>query len=141
MGGDRHLRLPPFDRVLLRYLTLQVPGWILALVVLLAVRRWVDLSVPLAGGILALLIIKDFLLYPFLRGAYAAEGRHGTELLVGAQGVVTEPITACGYVRVRGELWRAEPTDATPPIPTGSRVVVVAARGLTLIVRPIGAAD
>jgi membrane protein implicated in regulation of membrane protease activity len=135
------LRLPPLDRVLLRYLGLQVPGWILAIAAMIAVRRWVDLSLPVAAGILGLLVLKDLALYPFLRSAYASDGRHGTELLVGAHGVVTEAIGACGYVRVRGELWRAERADAAPEMPAGARVVVAAARGLTLIVRPAGASQ
>ncbi len=100
------------------------------------VRQWVDFSLAMAAGILGLLIVKDFAIYPLVRGAYATDARHGTDLLLGLQGVATEPILTCGYVRVRGELWRAESAGGTEEIASGSVVVVESARGLTLIVRP-----
>lgn len=126
------------DRVLLRYVALQVPGWILAVLLLLLLREWLSISWFAIGGILALLLLKDIAIYPFVRSAYAADGRHGTEQLIGTHGVTTGRIAPMGYVRIRGELWRAEAIDDRHAIPEGHRVQVEAARGLTLVVREAG---
>ena len=45
-----------------------------------------------------------------------------------------EQIDPRGYVHVRGELWRAETEPADGPILAGSRVKVVVANGMTLVV-------
>jgi membrane-bound serine protease (ClpP class) len=60
----------------------------------------------------------------------------GKEGLVGAQGEAANAITsgAPGYVRVRGELWRA--TSRTPVAP-GQAVRVLDIQGLTLDVEPL----
>jgi membrane-bound serine protease (ClpP class) len=53
----------------------------------------------------------------------------GVENLVGATGEVTERLDPSGKIRVLGELWQAHSSSELPP---GSRVRVVAVRGLTL---------
>jgi membrane-bound serine protease (ClpP class) len=52
----------------------------------------------------------------------------GPETMIGARGVAV----AGGFVRVQGELWRA---DAPRPLEPGARVEVEAVDGLTLRVR------
>lgn len=73
------------------------------------------------------------------RLALAAQRRPavtGKEGLVGMEGEAREAIApdATGYVRVRGELWRA--TSGTPVAP-GQKVRVLAVKGLTLEVQPV----
>ena len=53
----------------------------------------------------------------------------GVENLIGATGEVTEELAPSGKVRVLGELWQARSSSKLPP---GSRVRVVAVRGLIL---------
>ncbi len=53
----------------------------------------------------------------------------GVENLVGSTGEVTELLAPSGQIRVLGELWQARSSSELPP---GSRVRVVAVRGLTL---------
>ena len=88
---------------------------------------WVALAVPVFWA------IKDAALYPFLRSAYETDDRPVIERLVGLDGVTTEALTPRGYVRVRGELWLAEPIGATP-IAAGQQVRVEEVRGMTLVV-------
>ena len=128
----------PSARTFRKYLALQVPGWILLLSLLLVLRSWIGQSVWLSAVLLGIWIVKDLLLYPFLRRAYEEDPfMTGAERLVGALGVVTKPLTPQGYIRVRGELWRAE-ARTVEPIPEGSIVRVSAARGLTLAVEQDG---
>ena len=53
--------------------------------------------------------LKDAALYPWLRTAYETDSRRVIERLIGLAGVAVEPLAPRGYVRVRGELWQAEP--------------------------------
>ena len=118
-----------------RYVLFQVPGWALAALAVVLLREWADVSVWAAVGIFAIWVIKDFLLFPFLRSAYELETRTGAERLIGEHGVAVERLDPGGYIRVRGELWRAETVPPGDPVPEGSRVTIHAARGLTLVVQ------
>ena len=113
---------------------MQIPGWLLLLVLVLFLRSRVELSTLAASVLLGLAVVKDLLLYPFLRRAHEGDSRTGAERLVGARGVAATALTPQGYIRVRGELWRAESQPLTRPVPEGSIVRVTAGRNLTLTV-------
>jgi membrane protein implicated in regulation of membrane protease activity len=118
-----------------RYLLLQVPGWILVALILAGLCRWADLPLWAAFGAYAVYVGKDFVLYPFLRRAYEPDSRTGVELLAGERGVAETELNPEGFVRVRGELWRAQIEPGSAAVRPGEPVVVVAGRGMTLIVR------
>lgn len=119
-----------------KYMLMQIPGWILVLGLLLLIRRWVDLPVWAAVGVFLLWVIKDIILFPFLRPVFEPGRKSGIDRLVGAQGIATDRLAPSGYVRVGNELWRAEALEADEPIPQGSRVRIRAVRGLTLLIQP-----
>lgn len=58
----------------------------------------------------------------------------GVENLIGSTAEVTDPLDPSGQVRVLGELWEAR---SKSELPRGSRVRVVAVRGLALEVEAI----
>ena len=120
---------------LTRYVLFQVPGWVLAVIAVVLLRQWFDLSLGAATALLAVWVVKDFLLFPFLRSAYEQETRTGAERLIGERGVTVERLDSAGYIRVHGELWRAEQLPPGEPIPEGAPVTVHAARGFTLLVQ------
>lgn len=117
-----------------KYLLLQIPGWILWGLILM--WAYASLNLPLWMGcvLLCLAVVKDFVLYPFVRSAYESDAKTGAERLVGVGGNVQRVLDPKGYVRINGELWRAETELADQPLPSGSPVTVRAFRGLTLIV-------
>ncbi|MCZ6623696.1 MAG: NfeD family protein, partial [Deltaproteobacteria bacterium] len=121
-----------------RYLLFQVPGWILAAVILLGLRYWIGLPLWIAIGAFSLWVIKDLVFYPLLRKAYESGAKTGADQLVGLRGVAREQLDPRGYVHVRGELWRAETESSDRPISAGSPVRVVRANGMTLIVTTAG---
>ena len=84
-------------------------------------------------GIL-LFIAKDVVLFPFVWKAYDPGSPDGIETMTGAFGVAEERIAPEGYVRVRGELWKARTTDSRNIIEKGVRVRVIGGEGLTLSV-------
>ena len=62
----------------------------------------------------------------------------GTEALLGEAAVVTKTLEPTGSVRIKGESWAATLGDDSPAkAPVGTKVVVWAAQGLTLMVAPI----
>jgi len=118
-----------------RYLLYQIPGWLLGLAVMGALVHLVRLPAWIAVLALALLIAKDLLVYPLVRKAYAP-AEDAMSALAGTDAVAIEALSPEGYVRVRGELWRARAAgDET--IPAGVPVRVESVEGMTLRVRPV----
>ncbi len=120
-----------------RYVLFQIPGWILAMLLLGAAHRWLGLSIPVAAGLFLLFVAKDFLLYPFVRKAYEPDPRTGTELLIGCVGLTRQRLDPEGYVLVKGELWRAVADPPEQAIPPETPVLICAVSGLTLRVTPV----
>jgi len=122
-------------RVAVRYALLQVPGLALLVVLLIVVQRWVDLPAWFSWGLVALWVAKDVILFPFTWRAYDWHRSGDANSMVGARGVTEEQLAPSGYIRVHGELWKAEVMGDGPPIDRGEAVRVRAIRGLTLLVQ------
>jgi membrane protein implicated in regulation of membrane protease activity len=120
-----------------RYLMLEAPGWVLAAIVLTFFARRGHLSSTTAAVLLAIFVIKDFVLYPLVRVAYEKGNPAATGALVGALGTAQKRLDPEGYVRVGAELWRAVVARERAPIEVGAAVRVLAVRGLTLHVEPV----
>jgi membrane protein implicated in regulation of membrane protease activity len=110
----------------------------MALLVLILVLLRDRLQIPdwALWSIVAVWVAKDALLYPLVWRSYDTAYPVTAHSMEGAHGVATERIDSTGYVRVRGELWRAELTDSAPPIDKGERVLVETRRDFVLRVRP-----
>jgi membrane protein implicated in regulation of membrane protease activity len=121
---------------LTRYVLFQIPGWLFATLLLLGLYLWLGFPLWVAAILLFVWMGKDFLLYPFFRTVYDADVKTGAERLVGVRGEVRRQLAPQGYVRVHGELWRAETTEQHSPILPGNVVRITGARGLTLLVAP-----
>jgi membrane protein implicated in regulation of membrane protease activity len=119
-----------------KYLLLQIPGMIGAALALAAAVHYWDLSPALAAGLFAAWVLKDVVMFPFVRVAYESGPADATETVVGARVVAREVLDPVGYVRLGSELWRAELPPDHPPAPQGAWLRVRAVRGLTLLVEP-----
>ena len=122
------------------YLLLQLPDIILAGVILFVLHRWAGLPYGWAVGAFVVWIVKDIAMYPLVRSAFAP-ARSGAEAFIGARAVVTDALAPLGYVRLDGELWRAESLPPRQAIPAGAPVVVRAVQGLTFLVEPAAPGD
>jgi membrane-bound ClpP family serine protease len=87
-----------------------------------------------AAGIIGLWVIKDAVMFPFVRIAYQPGSGGGAASLVGARGTAQDALRPSGYVRVSAELWRAELPPGAAPVEPGDRVRVLGVHGLTLVV-------
>jgi len=74
------------------------------------------------------------ILFPFACRAYDWDRPQGPNSIVDAQGIAKERLAPSGYVQVRGELWKAELMEGSPPLEKGERVRVEGVRGLRLVV-------
>ena len=118
----------------LKYVLLELPGWVIAGVILGFFVWREDLSTQVAALLFSLWVAKDFALYPLVRRAYEDGNPSGTDGLVGALGTAKERLDPEGYVRVGSESWRAVlPRDAAP-VEAGGTVRVLDVRDLTLFV-------
>ena len=123
-----------------RYTAFQVPGWVLAAGGGWWLNATMDVPAWVAAGVLVAWVVKDVALYPLLRSAYEVNESPPVERLIGSRGVAIEPLAPRGYVRVAGELWKAETADGTR-IESSAAVDVVGAKNLVLAVRRQTAPD
>jgi membrane protein implicated in regulation of membrane protease activity len=115
-------------------LIFQIPGWVIAAAVLLSLAHWQWIPTWLAIACVCGWVVKDLLLYRFVRRAYEPD-LTGVARLVGARGVAEGDLAPGGYIRVRGELWRAVVCPADIVIPSGTEVEIVSAERMELFVR------
>jgi len=122
-------------RVYIKYSLLQIPGTALLALVLFFLGDILDLSHYLKYIILLLWILKDIIMFPFVWQSYDSTGRNTGFSMIGKRGVARERLAPSGYIRVGGELWKAETTDGH--IESGEPVTVIHVDGLKLTVEPI----
>lgn len=120
-------------RTAFRYVALQSPGWLVA-----GGAGWALWSSEVVGGATAIglvgaWVVKDAVLYPWLRAAYEPS-RPPADALVGREATVCEALAPKGWVWIGAELWRARAAGGSAR--PGDTVVVEAVDGLTLVVRP-----
>jgi membrane protein implicated in regulation of membrane protease activity len=118
----------------LKYLIFQIPGWIGAAIILIGLAHWQWLPRWLAAVCFVGWVIKDLLLYRFLRRAYEPDAT-GAARLIGERGAAEGDLTPEGYVRVRGELWRAVANPGTEVISSGTEVEIVSVERMQIVVR------
>jgi membrane protein implicated in regulation of membrane protease activity len=121
-----------------RYLLFQVPGWIVAATLAAVSTHWPGLRWSTAVLLFAAWVAKDLALYRFVRHGYVPGDGEAHRSLLGARGVAEQPLAPTGWVRVRGELWRARLLPGATPVAKGSPVRVVAVDGMEIVVEERG---
>jgi membrane protein implicated in regulation of membrane protease activity len=121
--------------VLGKYLLFQLPGWAVVSAGAFAAHRWLGLDGWLGAGAVAAWMLKDAVLYPFVREAYEVDPRGPGAHLEGRLAVAEDDLAPVGTVRLGAERWRARLAPGSPPVARGERVQVEALEGLTLRVR------
>jgi membrane protein implicated in regulation of membrane protease activity len=117
------------------YFVVNLPGWLLAGAMAWAAVRWLGLDVWVAAVLASAWIVKDLLLYPFVRRFYRSEP--ADQRIVGEKGVALSPINPRGFVRVHGEIWQARAAgDGGVSIAEGTPIEVREIHGLLLVVEP-----
>lgn len=119
-----------------RYALFQLPE--LSIVGLALVGAVHFAVLPEAGGwaLATAWLVKEVVLFPFVRSAYEPSNPNAAAVMVGKVAVVTQRLDPRGTVRIGPELWAARVEGELPPVDAGERVCVEAVEGLTLRVRP-----
>ncbi|MCP4007206.1 MAG: hypothetical protein GY725_23735 [bacterium] len=122
-----------------KYLVLQIPEGIVAGLLIFWAQAWLEWPLWSAFLALGLWIGKDLAMYPFVRKVFEEDlvARAGVGLLIGQSAITEDELAPSGYVRVKGELWRAEVHVGSGQISRGERVKVCEVRGLTLVVKAL----
>ncbi|UCE79168.1 MAG: NfeD family protein [Nitrospiraceae bacterium] len=121
--------------VVSRYALFQLPEIVLIIIILTSLRVMFDIPLWSVWTLIILWMLKDIILFPFVWHAYDKSNTGATGSLVGLQGRALERLSPLGYVKVRGELWRAELDDGRYPVYEGEAIEILGLRGSTLKVR------
>jgi membrane-bound serine protease (ClpP class) len=121
----------------LKYFIFQIPGWVISAGVLASLWHWHFIPGWLGAIGFFGWVLKDLLLYPFLRRAYENDTKTGSAAMVGATGVAEQDLAPHGYIRVRGELWRAVVSPPERVVRAGTQVEIVSADRMRLSVRAL----
>jgi membrane protein implicated in regulation of membrane protease activity len=124
-------------RIVLRYALFQIPDIGILALMLFVVHQWVDPSLWLVIGIVSLWMVKYVIVFSFVWRAYDKPRPGDIKSLIGTEGIAEERLDPSGYIRVHGELWRAEVIGKTIPVEKGETVLIERALGLTLLVKPV----
>jgi membrane protein implicated in regulation of membrane protease activity len=121
---------------LIRYCLFLLPeGLLLAAVLWLAVSLgWMQPFTAIL--ILGLLLLIAVLIYPAAKRFLQPGPPTGVKALIGRETALVRATAPVGQVRLDGELWRARSMQ-NESLPAGTRVRVVDAIGLELIVQPL----
>ena len=95
-------------RLVLRYTLLQIPALALIVISLILIQQWVELPAWFIWGFIIIWIIKDVALFPLTWRAFDWDHAGEAHSMIGRQGIVQEPLSPVGSVRVHGELWRGQ---------------------------------
>ena len=120
-----------------RYLLFQIPEWIITAVIAVALWRWQIIPLWLSVTGFVAWVGKDLALYRYVRLAFERDHRVGAALLIGHKGITSGKLAPNGYVRVRGELWRAVAHPDEVEIETGTPVEILSAEGMEVVVRRV----
>ena len=123
-------------RIFVRYLLFQVPGVMVLYFLLVLARRVVVVPTWFLWSLMALWVLKDLILFPAVWRAYDQERRDDASSMVGSRGIAEDRLDPSGYIRVHGELWKAEVMGNCSSIQKGEEVTVRGIRGLRLFVEP-----
>jgi membrane-bound serine protease (ClpP class) len=85
--------------------------------------------------------IAFFVITPKILRAHRGSVRTGWEELIDHEAEVRSRLDPVGQIWVEGALWKARVGDGEPAAEVGTRVLIEAVDGLTLVVRPVPAPE
>ena len=118
------------------YVLLQIPGVVLVALGLVVLHYLEWLTLPIAVSILFAWIAKDAVMYRFIGSSYGPGPPHGTDALVGQEGIVDCALSPQGSIRLGAELWTARVEGGADSQSPGTRVRVTRVEGFVIVVVP-----
>jgi membrane protein implicated in regulation of membrane protease activity len=131
------MEIKPPLRAITKYTVYALIGTLLELGILIAIVVWglpyMDIAMPLWAVIVLAIILLAFSGYTYTMGRRALNRKllHEIGSMIGSTGIVSTVNESGGYIKIRGELWKA---ISESKLTIGEEVVVVNIDGFTLIV-------
>jgi membrane-bound serine protease (ClpP class) len=106
----------------------------LAIIVLWGLPK-INIFLPLWALILLMLALLGYASYTYRMGRQAMNRIPivSPETIIGSDGIVATPLSPGGYVKVKGELWKA---SSETRVEVGDKIVVTDINGIKLLVTP-----
>jgi len=95
-------------RSAVRYALFQIPDTAVLILILIALRYWLDLPAWIMWGLVVIWVVKDILMFPLVWKTYDSTAFKGPHSMIGRRGVAEEQLAPTGHIRVRDELWKGE---------------------------------
>ena len=124
-------------KILIKYILLEIPDLAILLILLSVLSKFFNISTCLMITIIFIWIAKDIILFPKVWKAYDSNNPSPIEQLIGMEGIVMHPPNPVGYIKVKGELWKAEIRNHKYPVSKGDEIKVCAVKGTTLIIEKV----
>jgi membrane protein implicated in regulation of membrane protease activity len=121
-------------RAIIKYVLLHIAELILLIIALAVFNKFIKVPIWLMVVIISVWIAKDIALFQKVWKAYDSNHPSQMELLIGMDGIVMDQLDSVGYVKVKGELWKAEITDPRFPVKKGDKIKVNGVKGMKLTV-------
>ena len=118
-----------------------IPGTAALALILLVAQEWVAIPVWLFCSIIGFAIVKDIVMFPFVWRAYDTDEPGISRSMIGARGMAIERLAPTGFIKVQGELWKAECIGKGLLIEKGEMVRITKMKGLKLFVVLDGSED
>ena len=125
------------SRLIFRYSLFQIPSLVVITLVVFLIDQWYELSFLIKISAIFGWIVKDIILFPFVKRAYSIKERDKSKMLLNEKGIAVETINPKGYVRINGELWKAELSNINDPIFKNDPIEITEICGLKLKVKKI----
>ena len=120
--------------VIIKYSLVTLLDNVLLVFILILARNWITIPTWLFWTVIALSFLKDIIVFPYVWSAFDSKAPGRMRTIIGQRGTAVEPLAPGGYIRLQGELWKAETVSGCPAIGEGETVRVESARGLKVFV-------
>ncbi|MEJ2544821.1 MAG: NfeD family protein [Calditrichaceae bacterium] len=124
-------------KIIIRYSLFQVPTLIIVIFTVFTIDHWYELDNTVKIIIILSWIMKDIIIFPFVWKSYIRKDHDKSLDILKHVGIAVDNINPKGYVRINGEIWKAESVEPHESIIKGQSVEVVEINGLRLKVRLI----
>ena len=111
-------------------------GTLIEQTALFIILRWgfpylFNINIPLWGIVILMLGFLVYSVYTYRMGRRALSGTPlvSPEAIIGSEGVVATPLDPTGFVKVKGELWRASSESS---LEVGDEIIVTGIQGIKL---------
>ncbi|MBN2038813.1 MAG: NfeD family protein [Spirochaetes bacterium] len=99
-------------------------------------KKIITFPVWIAYIIIFLWILKDIIIFPRVWQSYDSRKVNYKEYLIGVKGVAVDDLNPEGYVKIKGELWKAEIADSEAHVKKGEEIRVLKVENMKLFVSP-----